>query len=215
MEILDLTQEINEDTQVFPGSPNLKILQWSNYLLHDYISEIIFTTTHIGTHIDAPIHFNPLGISVEKIPLEKTIISKNARVLKIKKDDDEYINIEDLKEFEIKRKDTILIYTGWSSNRLLSNYFERNPGLSKEAAQYLSDLEINLIGIDSPSIDPAFDKKFSAHKILSAKNIPIIENLINLEKINQDNFAFIALPLKITNLSGSPIRAIALIDEAQ
>lgn len=212
MNILDLTQNIDEDTPVFPGSPNLKILQWSNYLSHDYNSEVIFTSTHIGTHLDAPIHFNQFGISVEKIPLERIIILNNARVLKIKKEDDECIDIEDLKEFEIKKKDTILIHTCWSSNRFINKYFEKNPGLSKTAAQYLSDLEINLIGIDSPSIDPAFDKKFSAHKILCAKNIPIIENLINLEKINKDNFTFIALPLKLKNLSGSPIRAIALID---
>ncbi len=202
---------MNENTQVFPGSSNLKVLQWSNYDLHGYDSEMIFTSTHIGTHIDAPIHFNPSGESVEKISLRKIVILDNVKVLKITKDDDENIEVNEIKKYGIKKNDTILIHTSWSSNRFKDKYFKKNPGLSKLAAEYLADLKINLIGIDSPSIDPAFDKKFNSHKIFSAKNIPIIENLINLGKIDKDDFIFIALPLKLKNCSGSPIRAIALI----
>ena len=177
-----------------------------------YDSEMIFTSTHIGTHIDAPIHFNPSGESTEKISLKKTVILDNAKVLKIIKDDDENIDVNEIKEYNIKKNDTILIYTGWSSNRFKDKYFKKNPGLSKLAAEHLIDVGINLVGIDSPNIDPAFDKKFNSHKIFSSKNIPIIENLINLDKINKDNFIFIALPLKLKNCSGSPIRAIALIN---
>jgi kynurenine formamidase len=62
---------MTESTQVFPGSPNLRILKWSNYELHQYDSEVIFTSTHLGTHIDAPIHFNPGGQSVDNVPLKK------------------------------------------------------------------------------------------------------------------------------------------------
>ena len=212
MKIIDLTQEINESTQVFPGSANLKVLQWSNYDLHGYDSEMIFTSTHIGTHIDAPIHFNPSGKSVEKISLKKIVILDNTKVLKITKDDDEKIEVNELKKYDIKMDDTILIHTCWSSNRFKDKYFKKNPGLSNPAAEYLADLKINLIGIDTPNIDPGFDKKFKSHKIFSDKNIPIIENLINLDKIDKDDFIFIALTLKLKNCSGSPIRAIALIN---
>ena len=208
----NLTQEVNENTQVFPGSSNLKVLQWSNYDLHGYNSEMIFTSTHIGTHIDAPIHFNPSGESVEKISLKRIVILVNAKVLKITKNDDEKIEVNEIKKYDIKKNDTILIHTGWSSNRFKDKYFKKNPGLSKLTAEYLADLKINLVGIDSPNIDPGFDKKFNSHKIFSAKNIPIIENLINLDKIDKDDFMFIALPLKLENCSGSPIRAIALIN---
>jgi kynurenine formamidase len=212
LNIIDLSQELDENTHVFPGSPNLKVLQWSNYAIHGYYSETIFTSTHIGTHMDAPSHFNPDGISVEKIPLEKIVVLDKAKVLRIKKDDDAKIEPNDLKEFDIVQNDTLLIYTGWSLNRQKDKYFKNNPGLSKRGAEYLADLKINLIGIDSPSIDPAFDKEFNAHRVFSIKNIPIIENLINLDKINQDSFTFIALPLKLKYSSGSPVRAIALIN---
>ena len=99
MKIIDLTQEIDENTQVFPGSSNLKILKWSNYIMHGYDSEMIFTSTHIGTHIDAPVHFNPSGESVEKIPLKKIVILDNAKVLKIIKNDDENIDVDELKKY--------------------------------------------------------------------------------------------------------------------
>ena len=202
---------MTESTQVFPGSPNLRILKWSNYDLHQYESEVIFTSTHLGTHVDAPNHFNSGGESVEKIPLKKIVVLDNTKVLKIIKNDDEIIDVNELKKYNIEKNDTVLIYTGWSSNKLKDKYFEKNPGLSKAGAEYLSDLGVNLVGIDSPSIDPAFDKEFSSHKVFSSKSIPIVENLVNLDRIKKDNFIFMALPLKLKNCSGSPVRAIAII----
>lgn len=202
---------MTESTQVFQGSPNLRILKWSNYELHQYDSEVIFTSTHLGTHVDAPIHFNPGGESVDDIPLKKIVVLDNTKVLKIIKNDDEIIDVNEIKKYNIEKNDTVLIYTGWSSNKLKDIYFEKNPGLSKAAAEYLSDLGVNLVGIDSPSIDPAFDKEFSSHKVFSSKSIPTVENLINLDKIKKDNFIFIALPLKLKNCSGSPVRAVAII----
>lgn len=202
---------MTESTQVFPGSPNLKILKWSNYDLHQYDSEVIFTSTHLGTHMDAPIHFASGGEPVEGIPLKKTVVLDNTRVLKIIKNDHEYIGVNEIKKYNIEKNDTVLINTGWSSNKLKDKYFKKNPGLSKMAAEYLSDLGINLVGIDSPSIDPALDKEFSSHKVFSSKSIPIVENLVNLDKIKKDNFIFIALPLKLKNCSGSPVRAVAII----
>ena len=74
MQIVDLTQEIDECIQVFPGSPRVSLLQWSNYETHKFASEAIFCSTHVGTHIDAPYHFNMSGSTVEKISLEKLIV---------------------------------------------------------------------------------------------------------------------------------------------
>jgi arylformamidase len=213
LEIIELTQGIDEKTQVFPGSPNPKILKWSNFAVNGYDSELIFTSTHVGTHIDSPAHFCNNGIPVDKIPLSRLVVFNKTKVLEIKKRNNDIIGVDDLKAFDINNNDTILINTGWSSNRFSDNYFKNNPGLSKQASEYLSDLQINLVGIDSPNIDPAIDENFNAHKVLSARNIPIIENLVNLDKIKgNSNFIFIALPLNLKGCSGSPIRAIAIIE---
>lgn len=212
MKIIDLTQEIDEDTQVFPGSPRVSLLQWSNHRSHKYASEVIFSSTHIGTHIDAPYHFKSGGCTVENIPLDKLIIQDKIRVLRIEKKDDEKIEIDDLVNQQIEEKDSILINTDWSKYKNTDKYFDKSPGLSKAAAEYLVKIKINLIGIDSPNIDPGSDEEFNSHKIFSESNIPILENLMNLDKLLNKKFTLIALPLKLKNCSGSPIRAVALVE---
>ena len=69
--------------------------------------------------------------------------------------------------------------------------------------------KINLVGIDSPSIDKGNDGKFSVHHLLSKNNVLIVENLCNLEKISGIHFKLIVLPLKLKDATGSPVRAIA------
>ena len=211
MQIIDLTLEIDEYIQVFPNSPKVNILQWSNFDNHKYVSEVLFSSTHVGTHIDAPYHFQKYSNTVEKIPLNRLIINENIKVLKIEKGDDEKIEIGDLRDYNIMKNDTILINTNWVLNRALDKYFNKNPGLSEEAAKYLADAEINLVGIDGPSIDPAIDHDFNSHRIFSANDIPIIENLINLDRLLNKKFTFVALPLKLKNCSGSPVRALAIM----
>ena len=211
MQIIDLTLEIDEYIQVFPNSPKVNILQWSNFDNHKYVSEVLFSSTHVGTHVDAPYHFQKYSNTVEKIPLNRLIINENIKVLKIEKGDDEKIEIGDLRDYNIMKNDTILINTNWVLNRALDKYFNKNPGLSEEAAKYLADAEINLVGIDGPSIDPAIDHDFNSHRIFSANDIPIIENLINLDRLLNKKFTFMALPLKLKNCSGSPVRALAIM----
>ena len=69
--------------------------------------------------------------------------------------------------------------------------------------------KINLVGIDSPSIDLGTDESFYVHRILSRNNILIVENLANLNKIPSKEFIFTILPLKIKGATGSPVRAMA------
>ena len=94
----------------------------------------------------------------------------------------------------------------------MNKYFTNSPGLSKAAAKYLAEIKINLVGIDSPNIDPATDEDFGSHRIFSENNILILENLMNLDKLLNKRFTLIALHLKLKNCSGSPIRAIAIQD---
>ena len=140
---------------------------------------------------------------------------RDAIILKLKKGPNQSITKKDIIQFEkkfgkIPNDATIIIATGWYKNLTKKTYFEKNPGLSSSAADYLSSKKINLVGIDSPSIDVGSNKEFSVHKILSKNNIIIVENLANLEKIKGSKFKFIALPLKLKDATGSPIRAIAV-----
>ena len=88
----------------------------------------------------------------------------------------------------------------------------KNPGLTVSGGNYLASKKINLVGIDSPSIDLGINNKFSVHHVLAKNGILIVENLSNLEKIHTEKFHLIVAPLKLKNATGSPVRAMALTD---
>ena len=89
------------------------------------------------------------------------------------------------------------------------------PGLSPEAAQWLVDeRNINAIGLDTPSIDYGQSTEFKSHVILLGKNIPAFENLTNLNQLPKKDFMVIALPMKIKDGSGGPLRIVAIVDKS-
>ena len=76
-------------------------------------------------------------------------------------------------------------------------------------AVLVEDGKIKAVGTDAMTVDAYIHDNYPAHDIFLNKEILIIENLNNIDKL-PDNFIFIALPLKIANGSASPIRAVAL-----
>jgi kynurenine formamidase len=210
MKVTDLTQEISPQTKVFPGYPQPHFIQWAKFDVHGYDSEIMFLSTHTGTHIDAPSHFVRNGKSIDQIQVDR-FISK-ALLFKIPKGSNETINISDIinEQQQIEKNDTIIFSTGWEKRINEYNYLS-NPGLSEEVAKLLVSKQVNMIGIDGPSIDVSINPEFPVHKILLSNDILIIENLCNLETFEHcSRFEFMASPLKLREASGSTIRAIAI-----
>jgi arylformamidase len=114
-------------------------------------------------------------------------------------------------KYKIKEKDTVVFSTGWEKQiDDKDNYIKNNPGLSKDAAEYLVEKKINAVGIDCPSIDIGTNSEFVAHKMLLSKGVLIIENLCNLYKFMDGKFTLLVTPLKLAGASGSPIRAIGI-----
>ena len=213
MKPVDLTLTISKDIPNFPGSPKPQFIPWSTIGEDGYNLELLFLSSHTGTHLDAPYHFVKNGAKIHQIPIKR--LCGNAILIKIKKNKDQVITKNDIISFEkkngkIPQNSSIVFFTGWQKYLKKNFYFHNNPGLSESAAKYLSSKMLNLIGIDSPSIDLGKDEKFTAHKILAKNNILIVENLSNLNRITSENFDFIILPLKLKNTTGSPVRAIAI-----
>jgi len=213
MKIIDLTLTISQTIPTFPGSPKPRFISWSKIKKDGYNLELLFFSSHTGTHLDAPYHFTENGMKIHEIPLERLI--SDAVLIKIKKGKNQSVQKSDIIKFEktygkIQNKSTIIFFTGWQKNLKNANYFTENPGLSVSAATYLALKNTNLVGIDSPSIDLGKSKNFPVHKILSKSNILIVENLENLDKISTHNFKLIVLPLKLKNATGSLVRTIAL-----
>jgi len=210
---IDLTLTISKFTPNFPGSPKLQFIPWSTLKEDGYNLELLFLSSHTGTHLDAPYHFIKNGAKIHQIPLDRLL--GNGVLIKIKKGKNQVITKNDLILFErkngnIQKHSSIIFHTEWQKNLNSDSYFINNPGLSESAAKYLVSKEINLVGIDSPSIDLGTNRTFIAHKILAKNNILIVENLTNLNKISSKQFDFIILPLKLKDASGSPVRAIAI-----
>ena len=215
MKVIDLTLTISEEIPTFPGSPQPNFINWETLEKDGYNLELLFLSSHTGTHIDAPYHFLKNGQKIHQIVTRRLVTE--AVLIKIRKGANQSITKTDIQKFEKKHGkiddgSTVIFYTGWQKNLKNESYFLKNPGLAVSAAKYLALKKINLVGIDSPSIDLGKDSKFSVHHILAKSGILIVENLTNLEKINSEMFHLIVAPLKLKNATGSPVRAMALTD---
>ena len=215
MKIIDLTLTVSDKIPTFPGSPQPNFIPWENIKEDGYNLELLFLSSHTGTHIDAPHHFLEKGGKIHEISLEKLV--SEAVLIKSKKNSGESITKTDIQKFEknhgkIENFSSVIFYTGWQRNLQKKYYFTKNPGLSVSAAKYLASKKISLVGIDSPSIDVGVDSKFSVHQIFAKKGMLIVENLANLDKIKSSKFHLVVLPLKLKNATGSPVRAIAFVD---
>ena len=215
MKVIDLTLTISEEIPTFPGSPQPNFINWETLEKDGYNLELLFLSSHTGTHIDAPYHFLKKGQKIHQIVTRRLVTE--AILIKIRKVANQSITKTDIQKFEkkfgkIDDGSTVIFHTGWQKNLKKESYFLKNPGLAVSAAKYLASKKINLVGIDSPSIDLGKDSKFSVHHILAKSGILIVENLANLEKINSEMFHLIVAPLKLKNATGSPVRAMALTD---
>jgi kynurenine formamidase len=212
VKIYDLTLLVSQKTPTFPGSPVPHFIEWASLDKDDYNLEMIFLSSHTGTHVDAPYHFVKKGKKIHE--LDPSRFLQNAILIKIKSKSNYSITKSDIVSFEKKHGKipngaTIVFATGWNDSISRKDFFDANPGLSESAAKYLVSKKANLVGIDSPSIDAGNNTKFTAHHVLLKENVLILENLCNLSKIKNTHFNLIAIPLKLQNATGSPVRAIA------
>ena len=208
--ILDLTREVRNDTKVFPGSPLPKFITWTKMDVHNYDSEVIFMSTHTGTHMDAPSHFASNASTIDKISVGRFI--SNAILIKLKKGSNQLITADEIKasNVSIKQGDTIVLSTLWENEIDKDYFFSHSPGLAEDAAKYLIDKKVNAVCIDSPSIDRGSESSFAVHKLLLSDEILIVENLCNLDKLNCQYFTLIMTPLKLSGASGSPKEPLLL-----
>ena len=215
LKLIDLTLPVSEKIPTFPGSPQPIFIQWENIKDDGYNLELLFLSSHTGTHLDAPYHFLEKGKKIHEISLKRLII--NAILIKIRKRRDQAITKTDIQKFEkkhgkIPNESTIVFWTGWQKMIKNDSYFVNNPGLSVTAAKYLISKKTNLVGIDSPSIDLGKEKRFLIHHLFAKNDVLIVENLANLDKIKSWKFQLAVLPMKLENATGAPVRAVGIID---
>ena len=176
--------------------------------------------THIGTHIEGPYHCLEDGKKLDQLPVE-TFIGEAAIVDLARKNKlDREINRTDLQESgsHIIGGDIVLLSTGYdklfqTEQMQSEEYMSNSPYLSDDAIEWLIDRKIKNMGIDFWSIEKyPIDPKIGEpkHIRLFKNEIPFIHSLVNLANIKSKRVFFIALPLLISGLDSSPVRAIAI-----
>lgn len=211
MKYIDISYEISERTQMYPGLFKPQIYQEKEIKIDGVNIKKLNMITHTGTHIDAPRHFYQHGITIDKLPLDKFI--GEAVYLDLSKTKlGSIITIKDIMVYDnlINTKDIVILNTGIFKKHLQKEFNTKYPTISADVANWFVKKEISTFATDATSVDR--DGESNIHKILLGANIPIIENLTNLDKIISERIKLIAIPLKIENGDGSPCRAIALLE---
>ncbi|MGZ4049216.1 MAG: cyclase family protein [Bacteroidia bacterium] len=214
--IIDLSHILNEHITVYPDTVGPKFEILNTVEEHGYAELKMDMVLHSGTHIDAPCHILKGTKSLDQFPVDTFAGS----AIVIPCFDKKEISLEYLHLYEdkISRVDFILFYTGWQHKWNTESYFEDCPTLTSEAATWLTKFNLKGIGFDSFSVDKVVSAQkvtpetLPNHYILLGKEIILVENLTNLNKLPNDIFMFQCLPLNIENANGSPVRAIAMIN---
>ncbi len=178
-------------------------------------AKVIYLPDHSGTHVDAPCHFYKGRESIEKTLLE-SLMGEAVLIDVSFKNPDEPVTPEHLykalrdKSSTVRGGDIVIIRC-WAGERSKEG-FMHCKGLSGQSALWLIEQRIKCVGIDLNSIDDMSDWARPAHMKFLDHNIPVIENLINLDRIPEARFDFIAFPLKIREATASPVRAVAMVN---
>jgi arylformamidase len=208
--IYDISLPVCEDTVIYPGDPPVTVRRVSDINKSDLIniSEITLST-HTATHIDAPKHLFSHAQGIDRIPLEVLIGPVTVyEFLKLRR-----IEVSHLQNLPLKAGDRVLFKTDNSflpRDKFCPDY----TCLSPEAAGYIAEVGLILVGIDYFSVDPfvGSDENYAVdslavHKTLLSKGIIILEG-IDLSQIKPACYELICLPLNLVNADGSPVRAI-------
>ena len=198
MRILDISPLITEASPVYPGDAPLSL---SFVRSPEVCVGTLTMSAHLGAHVDAPQHLNRPG-DVSEIDLKELIGSCQV----IESIGNKVITAEDLPSKLYAQR--VLIKTGF---KMPGSWSEDFSYLSTDAVAFLIEQGVKVIGIDTPSIDPAEDEKLPSHVLAIDAGILILENL-ELSAVQAGEYELIALPLKIKGLEASPVRAV-LIDQ--
>jgi len=200
----DVTLTISQDLLVYPGDPKVKIEQTLSISKGDTSNvSLISFGSHTGTHIDAPKHFYDKGKTVDEIDMNRLI--GLVKVFEIM--DKTIIDVEDVKNLNIKRGDRILFKTQNSKYLKEKEFNSEFVYLSSKAAKYIVNKGVITIGVDYFSIDNFKSEEFPVHNFLLGNDILIIEGL-QLSEVKVGEYFMVALPLKIEGGDGSPTRVI-------
>ncbi|MBI3838405.1 MAG: cyclase family protein [Planctomycetia bacterium] len=229
LRIVDLAWPLNRENAFWPGD-NYKPFELHTIATLEkdgVLSKAFCSPEHLGTHLDAPNHFERQGSSVDQIPPAQlfgpgVVIDISAAV---SNDPDYRLSLDDVRRFEqahgqIPRGAVVLAYTGWGKFWKNRTHYQNSdamsrlhfPGYSAEAVQFLIDQrQVRGVGLDTMSVDYGLSRDFVVHHVLGKAGRYGLENLAQLDKLPARGFFLFVAPMKIETGSGGPTRVFAVL----
>ncbi|SIO39008.1 cyclase family protein [Halodesulfovibrio marinisediminis] len=207
--VVDLTHTITEDMPVYPGTDAPIIEQGTTVAKEGFAEKKLTFFSHVGTHMDAPAHIFEDKKTLDALPV--STFTGPACVIDVSGQAHITLDFLKLHEDRIGHCDFVIFSSGHEKHWGTEAYFSPFPTLDEEAAKWISTQNLKGLGIDAISFDTMDVTTLFIHEILLGNGLVLIENLKNLDQIKDPIFTFVALPLKIVESDGSPIRAIAIL----
>ncbi len=217
VKIVDLSYTLEEGMPAWPTQARYSATVYESYDYGDVaVHSGICMSEHTGTHIDAPKHFIRGGTPIDELD-PGTVMGRGVTIHAEDLKPREVLTLERIHAFEkengeITRGDIVMIRFGWDEKYALqpgcADFLKDWPGLSGEAAEYLVEKAVAVVGCDTLSLDAFGVEVNICHNILLGNGIPIIENICNLRLLPPFSY-IIGLPNKFKGGSGSPIRLVA------
>lgn len=201
--VYDVTVPLVPGLPVYPGDPPFEIEPVQRLGSAPFNLSRISLATHTGTHVDAPAHFVPGGATIDALPPE--ILMGKARVVEILAR--ERIERADLEPQDLRDDLRILLKTRMSGQMLRSGFQEDHLYLSGDAAAYLAQAGLKLVGFDYLSVDRYGAQDFPAHHALLEAGVVIVEGL-DLSEVEPGEYDMTCLPLRVAGGDGAPARVI-------
>jgi arylformamidase len=198
----DISPALSSHTPVWPGDTAFSAQPtWQiDYGCPVRVSRLTLST-HTGAHCDAPSHYEPDGEAIDQVALEKYL--GPCRV------------IHCIGAALVEPRHLAHAMAGVPPRVLLRTYRTAPqtawdadfPGVAPGAIALLAQHGVQLIGVDTPSLDPQESKTMDAHHAVRACGMAILEGIV-LDDVAAGDYELIALPLKLAGLDASPVRAV-------
>ena len=177
------------------------------------IMSCVYLWSHVGTHVEAPLHFLASGCDTAGLAIEN--LFGPAIVLDFReKAVNEPISLEEIKAAgDIDSGDRVMIMTGRHTQYRTAHSHDR-PFVTEEAVRWLvDDRKLNCLGTDSSGFEVRGVTHYPNHRLLTGAGVPVLECLTNLVELKKKRFFLIALPIPVQGLDAFPVRAIGIEPE--
>ena len=211
MKLIDLTHTIVPDMpQWFGDSQPLNIHRHSIHGPDSHMSSSLEFGCHVGTHIDAPLHFLAGEPGVDRLPVDR-FMGTGVVIRAGDGKSAQAIGPEVCDGIDLGPLDFVLFDTGWDQYWGTERYYREWSYLTPKLAELLAGAGLKGVGLDTPSLDPFGGQH--AHDICAPVGMINIENLANLAALPREGFTLLVMPLKLEGTEASPVRAVALVPD--